>query len=147
MKVLECKMSCPHQETLSVPQYGCIDTSGFITKSNCFSKGKSTRSKCMFIAYKVGNKKKTVCGPCYVSGTGGWGCPKKGGPGPEPDSTVYHCKSKCSKRCHGPPHCPPTVAPPPDPPPPSPGIISTAADPAEIRHAPWPSMPMPTTNP
>lgn len=139
LKVLECEMSCPHQQRLIVPEYGCIDSTGFISQSRCFDKAKASKSKCMFIAYKDGKgKRKSTCGPCYVSGTGGWGCPQVGGPGPEPDSKVYHCLSQCDVLCHGPPHCPPTAAPPPLPPPPSPGIVETAADPSEIMLAPRP---------
>ena len=36
---------------------------------------------------------KSTCGPCFVSGTGGFGCPPAGGPGPEGDSTVTRADS------------------------------------------------------
>merc|ERR1719281_1984060 len=88
--------------------------------------------------------KKSTCGPCFVSGTGGFGCPAAGGPGPESGSTLTACVDQCAVICPGPPGCPPTAAPPP--PPPSPGVVQTSADPDAMLIAPAP-VAMPTINP
>jgi len=127
--VMDCKMSCPHQQALVQPEFHCADDGGFVTEGGCMQKGIDSKSKCMFMAYQLENgDKRTQCGPCYVSGVGGWGCPKVGGPGPKEGSKMIYCFSQCDVPCTGPPDCPPTVAPPPPPPPPSPGLVSTRAD-------------------
>jgi hypothetical protein len=146
-KVTECEMRCPHQKRIRQPEYTCSDESGFITQSQCFDKGTRSGSKCMWMAYETTDgKKKSTCGPCFVSGTGGFGCPAAGGPGPEDGSTVDTCLDQCMVICAGPPDCPPTVAPPPPPPPPSPGVVQTYVPPDEMVIAPAPYA-MPTINP
>jgi len=101
----------------------------------------------MFTAYTLEDgTTKSVCGPCYVSGTGGYGCPSTGGPGPEAGSTLTFCREQCGALCMGPPDCAPTVAPPPPPPPPSPGIITTATDSKTMVNAPVP-IDIPTVSP
>merc|ERR1719428_1419988 len=123
---MACKMTCPHQQALVQPEYNCADDSGSVTEGGCMQKGIDSKSKCMFMAYQLeSGEKKTQCGPCYVSGVGGWGCPTIGGVGPVENSKIIYCFSQCDVLCHGPPDCPPTVAPPPPPPPPSPGLVST----------------------
>lgn len=127
--VMACKMTCPHQQALAQPEFNCVNDGGFVTEGGCFQAGIDTKSQCMFMAYELENgDKRTTCGPCFVSGVGGWGCPSMGGPGPAEGSKMIYCKSQCDVLCHGPPDCPPTVAPPPPPPPPSPGLIGTRSD-------------------
>merc|ERR1719399_165730 len=78
--VMKCKMSCGHQSSIVQPEYNCINESGFVTAGQCLGAGSASRSKCMWMAYKTeDDKTKTVCGPCFVSGSGGWGCPDVGG--------------------------------------------------------------------
>lgn len=146
-QVTDCEMKCPHQKRIRQPEHACSDESGFITNSQCFDKGTRSGSKCMFTAYKLPNgDQKSVCGPCFVTGVGGWGCPAVGDKGLEPDSKVTACVSQCDVLCMGPPACPPTVVPPPPPPPPSPGLVTTGADPKKMLLAPAPYA-MPTVNP
>jgi len=153
MQVTACEMTCSHQTKIRQPEYACIDESGFITTSQCFDKGVRSGSKCMWLAYKTKDGvQKSTCGPCFVSGTGGFGCPPAGGPGPEGDSTVTSCVDQCAVICHGPPGCPPTVAPPPPPPPPSPGVVMTTlpdkdADPEDVMLIAPAPVAMPTINP
>lgn len=124
--VLACQMTCPHQGALIQPEYHCSNDGGSITEGACMQAGVDSKSKCMFMAYQLEDgTKKTMCGPCYVSGTGGWGCPDIGGKGPVAGSKMIYCFSQCDVLCTGPPDCPPTVAPPPPPPPPSPGLVAT----------------------
>merc|ERR1719449_387930 len=90
----------------------------------------------MFIAYEdADGQSKSSCGPCNLGGTGGWGCPATGGPGPLDGSTVTSCLSQCDVFCMGPPDCPPTVAPPPPLPPPSPGIVTVESEPRKLPAA------------
>jgi len=146
-RVTHCEMSCEHQQTIQQPEYVCSDTSGFISQSQCLSRGAATGSRCMFIAFE--NEKgesQSSCGPCEVQGTGGWGCPTTGGPGPLSGTTVKSCLSQCDVLCTGPPACPPTVVPPPPPPPPSPGAVKVSAKEDEMVSAPAPWV-VPTVNP
>merc|ERR1719183_170937 len=128
------------------PNYVCSDETGFVSQSVCFDKGAESGSKCMFIAYELKGESKGSCAPCQLQGTGGWGCPPVGGPGPEQGSTVKSCLSQCDVLCAGPPACPPTVAPPPPPPPPAPGIVGVTAPEGEMLSAPAP-IALPTVNP
>merc|ERR1719247_3070778 len=146
-QVTHCEMNCVHQEKIMQPNYVCSDETGFIGQAQCLTRGAGTGSKCMFIAYTDSNgEKKGSCGPCEVRGSGGWGCPSVGGPGPVAGSTVNSCLSQCDVLCAGPPACPPTVAPPPPPPPPSPGVPDGALPENEMLSAPAP-IAMPTVNP
>jgi len=146
-QVTDCEMRCPHQKRLRQPEYACSDETGFITNSQCFDKGTRSGSKCMFTSYQLANgESKSTCGPCFVSGTGGWGCPAVDSAGPEADSKITFCLSQCDVICMGPPDCPPTIAPPPPPPPPSPGVVTTGSDPKKMLLAPAPFA-MPTVNP
>lgn len=147
-QVTDCAMSCNHQERIWQPEYACSDTTGFISQAQCFSRGAQSGSKCMFTAYKdKDDKERGACGPCQLSGSGGWGCPLEGAPGPEDGSKVISCMSQCDTLCAGPPNCPPTMAPPPPPPPPSPGISDTAAASDVMLSAPAPFAGEPTPNP
>merc|ERR1719198_1095364 len=91
-------------------------------------------------------QQRSSCGPCSVSGTGGWDCPAVGSAGPVEGSTLTTCLSQCDVICPGPPDCAPTVAPPPPPLPPSPGIVQVAAPPDAMLSA-LVFVPMPTVNP
>jgi len=147
MQVTDCKMSCMHQKRIWQPQYACIDTTGFISQAQCIDKGTQSGSKCMFIAYEDKNGEVgSSCGPSQLAGSGGWGCPAVGGPGPVAGSKVKSCLNSGAVLCPGPPACPPTVAPPPPPPPPSPGIIKTQSAADEMVSAPAPFL-VPTVNP
>lgn len=146
-QVTDCEMTCPHQKRVRQPEYACGDESGFITNTQCFDKGTRSGSKCMFISYKESDgNHKSSCGPCYVAGTGGWGCPAVGDAGPSDGSEVTFCLSQCDAICPGPPACPPTVAPPPPPPPPSPGLPDVDAPANKVMLAPAPYA-LPTVNP
>lgn len=146
-QVTNCEMSCVHQDIIMQPEYVCTDETGAIGQSECFGKGAKTGSKCMFIAFEdSAGKQKGFCGPCAVTGTGGWGCPPVGGEGPEAGSKVKSCLSQCDVLCTGPPACPPTVAPPPPPPPPAPGIAMVASPEDTMLNAPGPFA-APTVNP
>lgn len=148
MRVLECEMQCPHQLKVREPEYTCSDESGFITTPQCFDLGAKSGSKCMHLKYKQADGTiKTSCAPCFVSGTGGWGCPANGEAGPWEGSTVAGCVSQCDSICPGPPNCPPTIVPPPPLPNPAPGVAKTALkDQKELLIAPAPFA-MPTLNP
>jgi len=139
-QVTDCKMSCSHQERIWQPEYACSDVSGFISQSQCFSRGATTGSKCMYLAFEdEKGEQKGTCGPCALTGSGNWGCPSHGDPGPEAGTKIISCMSQCDVLCAGPPACPPTVAPPPPPPPPSPGIVKVSLDdPQKMISAPAP---------
>lgn len=146
-QVTNCEMSCDHQEEVIQKNYVCSDTSGAISQNECFAKGSATGSKCMFMSYEVSGGTKSSCAPCELVGTGSWGCPAVGQPGPDADSKVQSCLSQCDVLCAGPPACPPTVAPPPPPPPPSPGVNKVHAAEDEMVSAPFPGRVATTANP
>jgi len=148
-QVLECAMSCIHQQRIWQPQYACSDTTGYISQSQCFDRAAKSGSKCMFISYKdKDGQPRASCGPCELSGTGGWGCPPNGGQGPVDGSTVTSCLSQCDVICAGPPACPPTVAPPPPPPlQQSPGLPDTSSPADKMVTAPVPWLPLPAPDP
>lgn len=148
-QVLDCKMSCIHGQRIWQPQYGCSDTTGFISMSQCFDRAKLSRSKCMYIAYEdSAGEPRASCAPCELSGSGGWGCPVVGEAGPAAGSKVSSCLSQCDVLCAGPPACPPTVAPPPPPPPQqSPGLPDTSSPADTMVTAPVPWLPIPAPNP
>merc|ERR1719487_3006259 len=98
----------------------------------------------MYITYQEKDgTDKSSCAPCYLDGTGGWGCPVVGGDGPTGGSKVTSCVSMCDALCAGPPACPPTLQPPPPPPPASPGIMRTSSPKDKMLLAPIP-VPVPT---
>jgi len=148
-QVLECSMSCMHQQRIWQPQYACSDETGFISQSQCFDRAARSGSKCMFISYRDHeDNPRASCGPCELSGSGGWGCPAVGGQGPADGSKVTSCLSQCDVLCAGPPACPPTVAPPPPPPPQqSPGLPDNASPEDVMLTAPVPWLPLPAPNP
>jgi len=148
-QVLDCKMSCQHQERIWQPEYACSDETGFISQSQCFDRAAQSGSKCMFIEYDdPDGKPKASCAPCELSGSGGWGCPTTGEAGPVAGSTVTGCISQCDVLCAGPPACPPTVAPPPPPPlQQSPGLPDGSSPPDKMLTAPQPWIPVPAPDP
>lgn len=148
-QVLDCAMSCIHQQRIWQPEYACSDTTGFISQSQCFNRAAQSGSKCMFISYNdADGNPRASCGPCELSGSGGWGCPKTGSQGPADGSTVTSCLSQCDVICAGPPACPPTVAPPPPPPlQQSPGLPDTDSPEDKMVTAPVPWLPLPAPNP
>jgi hypothetical protein len=148
-QILDCAMSCMHQQRIWQPQYACSDETGFISQSQCFGRAAESGSKCMFISYKDSNDEpRASCAPCELSGSGGWGCPPVGGDGPAAGSKVTFCISQCDVLCAGPPACPPTVAPPPPPPPQqSPGLPDTASPADKMVTAPVPWLPLPAPDP
>jgi hypothetical protein len=148
-EVMECEMRCPHQKRIRQPEWTCSDESGFITNAQCFDRGAKSGSKCMYTEYTIAgsDEKRSACGPCFVTGTGGFGCPASGASGPFADSSLSFCLSQCDELCAGPPNCLPTIAPPPLPPPPSAGMVKVTADADEMVKAPSPAVPMPTVNP
>lgn len=127
-QVTECQMSCNHQKRIFQQGYACSDGNLGITQSQCFERGTSSGSNCMYISYedKAGTTN-GFCGACEMQGSGSWGCPMLGSPGPVDGSTVTSCLSQCDKPCAGPPDCAPTMMPPPPPPPPSPGLTKVDA--------------------
>lgn len=148
-QVLECAMSCTHQQRIWQPEYACSDETGFISASQCFDRAAQSGSKCMFISYDdADGNPRASCGPCALAGSGGWGCPKNGAPGPAAGSKVTSCLSQCDVLCAGPPACPPTVAPPPPPPlQQSPGLPDTDSPADKMLTAPVPWLPLPAPNP
>lgn len=149
LQVLECAMSCMHQQRIWQPQYACSDETGFISNAQCFDRAAKSGSKCMFIAYEDSKgEPRASCGPCELSGSGGWGCPAVGSQGPADGSKITSCLSQCDVLCAGPPACPPTVAPPPPPPPQqSPGLPDTASAEDVMVTAPVPWLPLPAPDP
>jgi len=138
-QVTECVMSCKHQRRIWQPQYACSDGNGvFISQSLCFDRGRRSGSKCMFVQYEDENGQAGgSCGPCALDGSGAWGCPAAGAPGPEDGTKVTGCLSQCDMPCGGGKDCPTTVpppfvvtAPPTLPPPQSPGVgtVDSEAD-------------------
>lgn len=148
-QVLDCQMSCMHQERIWQPEYACSDETGFISQSQCFDRAAQSGSKCMFISYlDKDDKPRASCAPCQLSGSGGWGCPKTGGPGPVGGSKVTSCISQCDVLCAGPPACPPTIAPPPPPPlQQSPGLPDGSSPEDKMLTAPVPWIPLPAPDP
>merc|ERR1719313_678279 len=129
-KVKQCEMKCGHQEIVTKVS-PCTDLEGTITNAQCFSKGVSADTTCMWTTYTDKNgKDKNVCGPCAVEGIGTIPPYAPGNEGPEgPGSTVNGCASMCDAEstefgipCGGPPTFPAAVTPchptPPPPPPP-----------------------------
>lgn len=108
-QVTECIMSCSHQKRVFQPGYACTDGIGG-TQAECFERGTSSGSKCMFVAFEDSKgQNKAQCGPCSLPGSGTWGCPVLGAEGPEDGSKVLSCASQCDEPCvGGPPKCPPT---------------------------------------
>jgi len=50
--VKQCEMQCSHQQLLTKVN-SCVDTGGTITQDECFSKGQSALTKCMFTVYNT----------------------------------------------------------------------------------------------
>jgi len=128
--VKTCNMNCAHQEIVTKVS-PCTDLEGSITNAQCFSKGVSAETTCMWTTYTDKNgKNKNVCGPCAVEGIGTIPPYTPGNEGPEgPGSTVNGCTSMCDSPstefgmpCGGAPDFVPAVTPchptPPPPPPP-----------------------------
>jgi len=95
-KVKQCNMKCAHQEIVTKVS-ACTDLEGTITNAQCFSKGVSALTNCMWTTYTDKNgKDKNVCGPCAVEGIGKIPPYAPGNEGPEgPGSTVNGCASMC----------------------------------------------------
>lgn len=112
-KVTQCKMACEHQNVISKVS-PCTDTSGYITTNQCFSKGKSALTTCMWTEFvTAGGDKKAYCGPCSVMGIGKIPCSAPGVLGPDPGSSVSLCLSMCDGECWCNGTCRPTPLPPP----------------------------------
>jgi len=93
--VKQCEMQCSHQQTLTKVS-SCVDTGGTITQDECFSKGQSAFTSCMWTVYNTAlGKKKTLCGPCQVDGVGKIPPYSTGQLGPEAGSTVVVGASMC----------------------------------------------------
>eukprot|EP00933_Yihiella_yeosuensis_P019521 TRINITY_DN15807_c0_g1_i1.p1 TRINITY_DN15807_c0_g1~~TRINITY_DN15807_c0_g1_i1.p1 ORF type:complete len:349 (-),score=50.28 TRINITY_DN15807_c0_g1_i1:322-1368(-) len=100
-QVKACAMSCLHQKRITQPQYACSDAVGPDSQSSCFSRGKSSNSKCMFLEFKDSTGvSKSSCAPCEVQGVGLISCPEPGHKGPEDGSSVTNCLSQCDTVSH-----------------------------------------------
>jgi hypothetical protein len=128
-KVKHCEMKCAHQHVLTKAS-ACTDVGGSITTDDCFSKGLSALTKCMWTTYtQADGGHKNICGPCKVEGIGVIPPYAQGNEGPEgPGSTVDGAVSMCaaSETAYGIPcddaiqspgltNCHPTAPPPPPP--------------------------------
>jgi len=96
-KVTDCQMKCGHQSILQKDGgIACTDVSGAISSSQCFAKGTTALTTCMWTAYTdASGAGKSSCGPCKVTGIGKIPCATPGMLGPEPGSTVGGCLSMC----------------------------------------------------
>mmetsp|Transcript_32998 Transcript_32998/g.72093 ORF Transcript_32998/g.72093 Transcript_32998/m.72093 type:complete len:343 (-) Transcript_32998:38-1066(-) len=122
-KVEDCRMMCKHQKTISKVS-PCVDISGTVTMSQCFSKGISVGANCMWTQFLTPEKEtKAVCGPCQVEGIGQIPCVTPGMMGPEDGSTAIDCTSQCDGACPGSPMC--TITQPPPAPPLEPWSMKT----------------------
>lgn len=94
-KVKNCYMKCDHQQVVTKVS-ACTDVSGDISQSQCFAKGQSGLTKCMWTTYttKTGADK-SMCGPCQVEGVGKIQAYQWGNPGPEDGSTATLGVSMC----------------------------------------------------
>jgi len=118
-KVKRCTMQCGHQAVISKVS-ACEDTSGDITMAQCFAKGTSAVTKCMWTQYSQGGKIGTACGPCSVGGIGTVPCVTAGMPGPAPGSLSILCASQCDEAMSCDPMLPGCSNPTSPPPPPAP---------------------------
>lgn len=93
--VSRCEMACPHQKLITAAS-PCTDVSGNIPMSDCQAKGEASGTRCIWTEFttKMG-KKKNLCGPCNVPGTGIVPPYTPGGPGPEDGSEVIRSWSQC----------------------------------------------------
>lgn len=92
--VNECAMTCAHQSIISKVS-PCEDTTEDITLSQCFSKGLSALTKCMWTQEGL---TKQFCGPCSVAGVGTIPCPGGGALGMT-GLPVTMCMSQCDDNC------------------------------------------------
>jgi len=93
--VKECAMQCGHQTVLQEVS-ACEDTTGDITLAQCFAKGSSALTKCMWTQESL---TKGFCGPCSVAGVGTIPCPPGGALGMSPGGIVTMCVSQCDDAC------------------------------------------------
>jgi len=99
MKVVkDCAMKCGHQQIISKVS-ACEDTTGDITLAQCFAKGTSAVTKCMWTQYMEAGKLQGACGPCSVAGIGTIPCVTMGMPGPKPGTVAQLCASQCDEQC------------------------------------------------
>lgn len=96
-RVQRCKMSCAHQQVITKVST-CTDVSGDISMEDCRNKGTSSLVKCMWTAYKTreGNER-SMCGPCFLDGTGKIPRYPPSGAGPEKGSIVTGSMSMCDE--------------------------------------------------
>lgn len=103
-------MTCSHQKVQEIVS-PCEDASGQTTLAQCFAKGSSALTKCMWTQEANGG----YCGPCTVMGVGTIPCLPAAAVGPG-GSAVIQCLSQCDDNCPPMfPGCTPTDAPPPIP--------------------------------
>lgn len=99
--VRNCEMSCAHQKIITKVS-ACTDVSGGISKDECFTKGTSALTKCMWTSYKIeGGESKSMCGPCVVDGVGTIPPYVAGQNGPEVNSTIVDSASQCALSSSG----------------------------------------------
>jgi len=115
-KVKQCTMQCAHQQIVTKVS-PCEDTSGEITLAQCFARGTSAVTKCMWTQFSDAGALKGTCGPCMVGGVGRIPCVTAGMPGPFAGSVSTLCMSQCDDSADCEPMLPgcsnPTVSPPP----------------------------------
>jgi len=94
-QVYQCDMKCPHQEVITKVS-ACTDVSGTIGKEDCFAKGSSASTRCMWTSFRTKDgEDKSMCGPCEVGGYGIVPTYAAGNVGPEAGSTVLAAASQC----------------------------------------------------
>lgn len=95
--VRNCEMACGHQRVITKVS-PCTDVSGSITQDDCFAKGTSSRTKCMWTSFTSSTGvQKSHCGPCHVLGIGTVPTYTPHAAGPELGSKVNACMSQCSE--------------------------------------------------
>jgi len=125
-KVKRCTMQCAHQQVISKVS-ACEDTSGDVTLAQCFAKGTSAVTKCMWTQYSLNGKLGGACGPCSVGGVGTIPCVTAGMPGPIAGSLSVLCASQCDEATSCPPMLPGCSNPTSPPPAPVPAAFSPEA--------------------
>lgn len=94
-KVKSCEMGCNHQAVLTKAS-PCVDVGGSISNGDCFAKGSSALTQCLWTAYTTkAGQAKSICGPCMVVGIGQIPSYAPGNVGPEAGSTVSAAGSMC----------------------------------------------------
>eukprot|EP00419_Tripos_fusus_P018002 CAMPEP_0172745764 /NCGR_PEP_ID=MMETSP1074-20121228/138741_1 /TAXON_ID=2916 /ORGANISM="Ceratium fusus, Strain PA161109" /LENGTH=365 /DNA_ID=CAMNT_0013577011 /DNA_START=176 /DNA_END=1273 /DNA_ORIENTATION=+ len=95
--VKDCEMACGHQRLITKVS-PCTDVSGSISQDDCFAKGTSSRTKCMWTSFATASgMEKSQCGPCHIMGIGNIPLYTPNSLGPELGSKVIASLSQCAE--------------------------------------------------